>query len=254
MRNGNKKGFLFWIKYFALIIVVLVFWEYITITGKIPSYALPSIQKVLGTAWKLLADGILVKHILASFARVLTGFFIGFLLAMLIGFPIALSKNFEEITELIIQILKPIPPIAWIPLAILWFGIGEVSKIYIIFMGSFFPILINVVAGIKEIDGRLYELGTVYEIPKTKLIRKIVFPGALHSILTGVRVGLGNAWICVVASEMIAANSGVGYMLNNGRSLGQPDQVVLGMIIIGVVGKLMDDVLKKISVLAIKWE
>ncbi|MBO7618704.1 MAG: ABC transporter permease, partial [Bacteroidales bacterium] len=147
----------------------------------------------------------------------------------------------------------PIPPIAWIPLAILWFGIGESSKLYIIFYGAFFPILLNTVDGIHNIDKRYLELGRVYEVDKKRLVWRVILPGALPSILTGIRVGLGNAWVCVVAAEMIAATKGIGYMLTNGRSLSRADDVILAMLLIGIVGKFMDDVLKFVSKKIMKW-
>ncbi|WP_331551968.1 ABC transporter permease [Acetobacterium sp.] len=196
----------------------------------------------------------LFKNILASIIRVITGFSLAALAAIIIGIAISLSKNFEIVTRFVLQVLKLIPPIAWIPIAIVWFGIGEPSKIFIIFLGAFFPIFINVVDGIKQIDKRYVEVSKVYEIPDLKFIRKVVIPGALPSIMSGLRIGLGNAWICVVAAEMIAATSGIGYMLMDGRQLSQPDVVILAMLIVGIIGKLMDDVLGIIERKTVYWQ
>ena len=216
-------------------------------------YNLPAPELIVKDAVDKIKDGTLWKHIGVSFVRVLKGFFLAMITALVLGVFIGLSKSFERFTELVIQILKPIPPIAWIPLAILWFGIGESSKIYIIFYGAFFPILLNTVDGIHNIDDRYLELGRVYEVSKWRLVWKVILPGALPSILTGIRVGLGNAWICVVAAEMIAATKGVGYMLSNGRSMSRADDVILAMLLIGIVGKIMDDVLRAVSQKIMRW-
>jgi len=242
-----------WLWYLALPILLIIVWKGADIAGIIKPYTMSSPEKVLQTAIEFSLNGTLLTHIVASVLRVGEGFIIAFVLALVLGVGIGLSKKFEVFTDVTLQILKPIPPIAWIPLAILWFGIDEASKVFIIAVGAFFPILINTVDGIKNIDKRFIELSRVYEVRKRTIIAKVILPGALPFIMTGVRVGLGNAWICVVAAEMIAATKGIGYMLMDGRSLARPDMVLLGMLVIGIVGKLMDDVLQKISERIIKW-
>ncbi|MBR6222906.1 MAG: ABC transporter permease [Lachnospiraceae bacterium] len=242
-----------WALYFAFPVLVVLLWEYICHFGSVKIYNMPAPEIILKDAFEKIQDGILLKHISVSFLRVLEGFLIAAVAALILGVLIGLNKYFERFTELVLQILKPIPPIAWIPLAILWFGIGESSKLYIIFYGAFFPILLNTVDGIHNVDKRYLELARVYEVDKWRLTWKMILPGALPSILTGIRVGLGNAWVCVVAAEMIAATKGVGYMLSNGRSMSRADDVILAMLLIGIVGKIMDDILKVISKRIMKW-
>lgn len=239
--------------YLAFPILVILFWEYVCHFGDVKVYNMPAPEIILTDALDKIKSGILWKHISASFLRVLEGFLAAAAAALILGVLIGLNKYFERFMELVLQILKPIPPIAWIPLAILWFGIGESSKLYIIFYGAFFPILLNTVDGIHNIDKRYLELGRVYEVDKKRLVWRVILPGALPSILTGIRVGLGNAWVCVVAAEMIAATKGIGYMLTNGRSLSRADDVILAMLLIGIVGKFMDDVLKFVSKKIMKW-
>lgn len=239
--------------YLAFPILVILFWEYVCHFGDVKVYNMPAPEIILTDALDKIKSGILWKHISASFLRVLEGFLAAAAAALILGILIGLNKYFERFMELALQILKPIPPIAWIPLAILWFGIGESSKLYIIFYGAFFPILLNTVDGIHNIDKRYLELGRVYEVDKKRLVWRVILPGALPSILTGIRVGLGNAWVCVVAAEMIAATKGIGYMLTNGRSLSRADDVILAMLLIGVVGKFMDDILKFVSKKIMKW-
>ena len=239
--------------YLAFPILVILFWEYVCHFGDVKVYNMPAPEIILTDALDKVKSGILWKHISASFLRVLEGFLAAAAAALILGVLNGLNKYFERFMELVLQILKPIPPIAWIPLAILWFGIGESSKLYIIFYGAFFPILLNTVDGIHNIDKRYLELGRVYEVDKKRLVWRVILPGALPSILTGIRVGLGNAWVCVVAAEMIAATKGIGYMLTNGRSLSRADDVILAMLLIGIVGKFMDDVLKFVSKKIMKW-
>ena len=198
---AKRVGAAVW--YLLLPLLILAVWEFVCHTGIFQSYTMPTPEAVIRAAVDGIRDGSLAKHIGASFLRVLEGFLIAAACALALGVVTGLSKKAECFFELVIQILKPIPPIAWIPLAILWFGIGEPSKLFIIFLGAFFPILLNTVSGIHNLDGKYLELARVYEVDKLRLVTKIILPGALPEILTGIRVGLGNAWVCVVAAEMI---------------------------------------------------
>jgi len=237
----------------VLPVAIVVVWEVVCRTGLVSSYAMPAPEAVVKTAVESIRDGSLWGHILTSFFRVHEGFMLAVTFGLVIGIAMGLSKKAERFFEVTVQILKPIPPIAWIPLAILWFGIGEQSKLYIIFLGAFFPILLNTISGVHNLDPRYLELAEVYEVDRRRLIGRIILPGALPEILTGIRVGLGNAWVCVVAAEMIAASQGIGYMLSNGRSMSRPDIVILGMLLIGIIGKLVDDLLKYIFSKLIEW-
>jgi sulfonate transport system permease protein len=165
-----------------------------------------------------------------------------------------LSRRIDRATDLFIQLVKPIPPIAWIPLAILWFGIGEAAKVYIIFLGAFFPILVSTIDGIRQTDHRFVELARILEVPRRRFITKVVLPGALPAIMTGLRVGIMVAWMCVVASELIAASSGIGYLIMDARQLSQTDVVLVGMITIGAMGKLLDTMLKAMERRLITWK
>ncbi len=252
-KDTKKKGAGYWILYLTLPILILIAWEGADLAGFIHPYSMPAPSAILKVIVEYIKNGQLWTNILVSLIRVLEGFFLALITAFIIGVNVAIFPKFEIFTDLVIQIVRPIPPIAWIPLAILWFGIGQGSKIFIIFLGAFFPVFINTVDGIKNIDSKYFELCATYEVSKLELIRKVVIPGALPSITTGIRLGLGNAWVCVVAAEMIGATSGVGYMLSNGRSLSRPDIVILGMLIVGIFGKIMDDFLKRIREKIITW-
>lgn len=248
-----KKGVSYWLLYIALPLMLLLIWEGCDLAGLLKPYTMPSPKTIIDTTVAYIENGKLFKNISVSLLRVLEGFAIAFVAGSVLGISASISWKIETFTDLTIQILRPIPPIAWIPLAILWFGIGQASKIFIIFLGAFFPIFLNTVEGVKSIDSKYFELAQVYEVPKRELIRHIVIPGALPSIMTGIRLGVGNAWVCVVAAEMIGATSGVGFMLSDGRSLSRPDIVILGMLIVGIVGKIMDDILRVLHRKLITW-
>ena len=252
-RKNARRGLRHWVLYFALLVIILIAWESADLAGLLHAYTLPPLRTIVTTTIEYAQKGALLTNIIVSLVRVLEGFAIALVTGFVIGVLVSVFPKFETFTDLVIQILRPIPPIAWIPLAILWFGIGQSSKVFIIFLGAVFPIFVNTVDGIKNIDRRYYELVSVYEVPQLDVIRGIIIPGALPSITTGIRLGVGNAWVCVVAAEMIGATSGVGFMLSDGRSLSRPDVVILGMLIVGIFGKLMDDILKWIRKKLIVW-
>lgn len=253
MNTKTKKSVSYWLIYIALPVSLLIVWELYDLAGQLKPYAMPAPAAIVDTIAEYVKNGKLLANLGISFLRVTEGFLIALAAAFIMGICVSLFNKFNIFTDFAIQILRPIPPIAWIPLAILWFGIGEGSKVFIIFLGAFFPIFLNTVDGIKGIDNKYFELAKVYEIQKSKLIKKVVIPGALPQIMTGIRLGIGSAWVCVVAAEMIGATRGIGFMLSNGRSLSRPDIVILGMLIIGIVGKIMDDLLIVIGKKIIKW-
>lgn len=241
-------------QYLILPVAILVIWQLLSQAGLIKPLILPPPTKVAGAFWELLSSGQLPKHIWVSILRVSEGFGLAALVGIVTGIGIGLSRTLDRLTDLVIQVLRPIPPIAWIPLAILWFGIDELSKIYIIFLGAFFPVFVNVIEGIRNTDQRFIEVARILEVPRWKLIRQVVIPGVLPYIMTGLRVSLGVAWMCVVAAELIAANQGVGYLINDARQLSQTDVVLVGMITIGVTGKVMDSMLKRLENRLVGWK
>lgn len=241
------------LQYISFPVIVLIVWKLLCDLQVINPAALPSPEKVAASFYQLVLNGKIFKHIGISILRVLEGYSLAAVSGIILGVAIGLSKFLNRFTDFAVQIMKPIPPIAWIPLAILWFGIGESSKIFLIFLGGFFPILLNVTDGIRETEQKLVEVSQVLEASRWRFIFKLVIPGALPSIMTGLRVGIGSAWICVVAAELIAADKGIGYMIMDARQLSQPDLVIVGMITIGLVGKVMDTLLKKVELLLIRW-
>jgi sulfonate transport system permease protein len=241
-------------QYIGLSLTILAIWQGLFQLGYLNPILLPPPSQVAVTFLELARSGALFRHIGISVLRVLEGFGIAALLGLGLGIAIGLSRTLDRLTDLIIQVVKPIPPIAWIPLAILWFGIGEPSKVYIIFLGAFFPIIINTIDGIRQTDHKFVEVARILAVPRLKFVRQVVLPGALPVIMTGLRVGLMVAWMCVVAAELIAAGSGIGYLIMDARQLSQSDVVLVGMISIGVIGKLMDSLIKRLERRLIGWK
>jgi len=242
------------LQYVSLSAVILAVWQMASNLGYIKPLILPPPSQVAMTFWELLKSGAMARHVGISVLRVLEGFGIAALLGLGLGIAIGLSRTLDRMSDLIIQVVKPIPPIAWIPLAILWFGIGEESKVYIIFLGAFFPIIINTIDGIRQTDHKLVEVARILEVPRSRFVRQVVIPGAFPAIMTGLRVGLMVAWMCVVAAELIAASSGIGYLIMDARQLSQSDVVLVGMITIGVIGKVMDSLIKRLEQRLIGWK
>lgn len=236
-----------------LILVIVSVWYIVTETGAVNSILLPSPRMIGGTFLKKIADGSLLASAGVSVGRVIKGYLCAVAAGIFMGVLIGLSDHMYRMTKVMIQILKPIPPIAWIPLVILWMGIEEGSKVFLIFLGGFFVVLVNVIDGIRYIDPKLIEVATAVETPKVKYIFQLVIPAAMPSIFTGLKVALGTSWSCVVAAELVAANSGIGYMISNARNFGQMDVVIIGMISIGIVGKIMDEILKLIEKKVLAW-
>ena len=191
-------------------VIIVIFWALLTTyTGIIPSYLIPSPHDVFAAFEELLINGTLVSDTLDTLTRVLLGFIVAAAVAIPVGILMGWSKTVENYLSFTIGILRPIPPIAWIPFAILWFGLGLGSAIFVIFVGSVFPILINTADGVKRIDKVYIESASTLGANQYQTLRKVVVPAALPNIITGLKVGMGIALMCTVAAEMIGSNNGL---------------------------------------------
>lgn len=240
----SQRGKLKNLRNFVLTIIapvlVVVLWYVATNTGMVRQSILPSPQRVVSTFASLWSSGKLWADMSISFLRVLRGFALGAILGVVIGGVMGFSATMNRVLSTLVNILRPIPMLAWIPILILWLGIGENSKTAVIFIGSFWSVLLNTIQGIQSTDPKLLEVARVLEKNHSVLIFKVYLPSALPSIFTGMRLGIGSAWTCVVGAEMIAATSGIGYMIHYARELAQPARVYAGVICIGLVGVLID--------------
>jgi ABC-type nitrate/sulfonate/bicarbonate transport system permease component len=163
------------------------------------------------------------------------------------------SKTINDQVDPLIEVLRPVPPLAWIPLSILWFGIGDVQNQFIIFLGMFFPILLNTIAGVKNIEPNIIRAAQCLGASEPRILRRIVLRAALPQIITGIRVGLGVGWMALVAAELVGANSGLGFLINDARTLLRTDVVIVGMITIGIVGLIIDRTIRVIGRRTMPW-
>lgn len=234
-------------------VLILVVWHVAGVQNKINQALLPSLNQTLETAWNLISDGSLFTNIGVSLGRVLRGFAVGAVAGIAIGTLMGLHQPVYNLLNSVVAILRPIPMMALIPLFILWLGIGESCKIALIALGSFWSVLLNTIYGIQSVDPKLLEVTTVLEKKRWVVLAKVYLPAALPAIITGLRLGMGTAWACVVAAEMMAASKGVGYMLMFARELSQPDKLMVGVFSIGLVGLLIDKVLLLIQKKVLWW-
>jgi sulfonate transport system permease protein len=215
---------------------------------------IPTPHKMGVQLTKIIADGSLAGHVLASFRRVIYGYIIGVIAGVGLGTLLGLYARLNQAFVLLIGILRPIPPIACIPLFILALGIGENSKIALIFIGAFWPCLLNTIAGIHQADAKLIEVAQIFGKRKLVILKDIIIPSALPSIFTGLRLGISTAWSCVVAAEMIASTKGVGYLIMYAREMSKPALLFIGIIAIGIIGLLIDLLMQLLQRKVIYWE
>ena len=232
---------------------LLVWWWSTSVLHLINNYLLPSPATVLQTTMSLIEKGLLLQHVETSLYRVFTGFGITFLLAVPLAILLGMNRRLEAYFNPILHFVRHIPPIACIPLLILWFGIGEASKLAVIILAAFFPIFLNSLEGIIQCDPKLIEVGRSFGFNKRKQFWKIVLPSALPSIILGLRLGLGYSWRALIGAELIAASAGIGYMIIEAEELSRPDTVIVGILVIGLLGYIIDYGFLKLSHLIMPW-
>ncbi|WP_087488726.1 aliphatic sulfonate ABC transporter permease SsuC [Tatumella citrea] len=224
----------------ALPIVVIVLWQLAAQIGWLSVRILPAPVTIGKTFWRMTLSGELGSNLAISTARALTGFAIGGSIGLLLGFITGLSRIGERLLDTSVQMLRNIPHLALIPLVILWFGIDETAKIFLVALGTLFPIYLNTYHGIRNIDRGLLEMARSYGLRGFSLFRQVILPGALPSIMVGVRYALGVMWLTLIVAETISADSGIGYLAMNAREFLQTDVVVVAIILYALLGKLAD--------------
>jgi len=228
------------IKTLISVLILLLIWTTVTHLELVSSYVLPSPAKVWDSFLKMLQSGEIFEDIYISYIRVLKGFFIATLLAFLFAMVRVVLPKCNDYYENILQFLKNVPPLSLISLLILWFGIGETTKIGIIVLTAFFPIYLNTVKGFVSCDKKLLEVGEIYGYSKVSSFFKIRLPYAMSDILVGMRIGLGYSWRAIISAEMIAASTGLGHMILFAQQMSRTDKVIVGILVIGIVGYLTD--------------
>jgi len=233
---------------------LLTFWQYLSSIGVIPKRVLPAPMEVIKAAGTLLSTGELLEHLSVSLGRALLGFFIGGMIGFLLGIFNGISRYSELLFDTSVQMLRNIPHLALIPLVILWFGIDETSKVFLVALGVLFPVYINTYHGIKSIDKGLIEMGKAYGLKGRTLFFTVIFPGAMSSILVGIRFSLGVMWLTLIVAETISTHSGIGYMAMNAREFMQMDVIVLSIVLYALLGKLSDVIAKYFEGKLLKWD
>ena len=238
--------------YVVVAILIAIWWAVIRFSG---TKIFPGPwDVVLGTV-ELAKQGVLLNYVGASLMRVSVGYFGAAALAIPLGVAMGWYPGLYRALNPVIQMLRPISPIAWIPLAILWFGVGNASPIFLIFLSSFFPMVVGTIAGVHSVERQYIRAAENFGITGLKLLRQVVVPAAMAQIVTGMRIGLGVAWLVVVAAEMVAINSGLGYLIIDARNAGNRyDLVVAGMVFIGVIGFFLDALMRRLErVDEVRW-
>ena len=235
-----------------LALLVATWW---TLVVRTESVIFPTPWQVVTGALELANDGTLWDHIGASLMRVGAGFLLAFVVAIPLGLWMGRVNSVYITLNPVFQMLRPISPIAWIPIAILWFGIGNASPIFLIFIAAVFPMILQTAVGVHTIDSRYLRAAENFGVSRFDLMRRVVVPAVLPQVLIGMRVGLGVAWLVVVAAEMIALKSGLGYMIMDSRNAGNRyDLVIAGMVIIGIIGLLLDSLMRSFEALkSVRW-
>ncbi|RNB77905.1 ABC transporter permease subunit [Brevibacillus panacihumi] len=245
-----KKGK--WIP-FIIPLLVLIIWYIATEFAWVDTKLFPSPVAVLTAFFKLALSGELLAHTWASSQRAFTGLVIGVAIGMFFGLLNGLYPIAEKFLDSTLQMIRNIPHLALIPVVIIWFGIGEEGKIFLVVVGVFFPVYVNAFYGIRSIDKGLIEMAKVYGLKGWTLFAKVVLPGALPATLVGVRQSLGIMWLTLIVSETVAVDSGIGYMAMNARDFMQMDVIILSIMIYAALGKLSDLIAKAFEKRLLSW-
>lgn len=250
-RQWSARGYLVlsWVMPLAL----LSTWEAMARLGFIQPHVLPAPSKVALTAWKLTVSGALPGDLGVSLIRAAVGFAIGGGIGFTLGILVGFSRMAEAVIDRSVQMVRAIPFLALLPLVIVWFGVGESQKIFLVALGVGFPIYINTVLGIRQVDGKLLELGRVQGLGTRELIRRIILPGAMPSILTGVRFALATAWLALVVAETIGSQSGLGFLAMDAREFLRTDVIVLTILIYAAIGVLADSLARLLEQRLLQW-
>ncbi len=243
-----------WVIGLVLPVAVALVWEAAARFGWFQTRLVPPPSKVVETVIELWRSGDLARHIAATIWRVAAGFALGLVLATLLGAVTGFSTRARQFLDPTLQALRSIPSIAWVPLFILWFGIFEASKVALIAVGAFFPIYLALMSGIQGVDRKLVEVGRVYQFSPVELIRRILVPAALPAWLTGVRGGLGLAWMFVIAAELMGASEGLGYLLLDGQMVGNAAQIMAALALFAILGKATDSLVVLLTRRLVRWQ
>ncbi|MDM8550762.1 ABC transporter permease [Desulfobacterales bacterium HSG2] len=226
---------------------ILLLWELLARYSGWSDQVFPGPLKVFVSLWELTADGTLLRHSVASLFRVTVGFYLAILFGIPLGIVLGRSKMTQTFLNPVIQFLRPISPLAWIPLSMLWFGIGDKPAVFLIFLASFFPLAVSTTAAVQSVNPAYFHVAANFNFTRYEVTTKIIIPGMLPAVVTALRITITIAWLVVVAAEMIAVKSGLGYLILDSRNALRMDYVMDGMIVIGLIGLLLDHIMMRLT-------
>jgi sulfonate transport system permease protein len=248
-----SKGTLYAVLSWIVPAIVVLLWEASARIGLIEPQVLPAPSRVFDTAVNLARDGGLFVHLGVSLLRAAVGFVIGGAIGLALGVLVGFSRLAQALLDRSIQMVRAIPFLAMLPLVIVWFGVGEVAKIFLVALAVLFPIYINTVLGIRQIDPKLMELAKVIGLGRSAIVRRIILPGAMPSILTGVRYALAHAWLALVIAETLATTQGVGFLAMDAREFLNTNVILLTMIIYAIIGVVADALVRLLEARYLSW-
>jgi sulfonate transport system permease protein len=235
-------------------LALVVLWQVGAESGAIKTQIASTPGQVVSTLWTLLTNGVLFRDFLQTIVRIAFGFSIGLAAGLGLGILTGWARVADRLIDPTLRALNAVPAVGWIPFLILWLGIGDISKIALISLATFFPIYANTYAGIRSTDQKLIELALAYRLPRRTIVSRIVIPSAVPQILVGVRVAVAISWVVGTVSEILYGNNGLGVLLNDGRSLARPDQMVALLIVLAVLGKASDAVVVRLQRRLTSWQ
>jgi NitT/TauT family transport system permease protein len=245
-KKSSERSLAVALRPIAFIAILLLLWQFAV--SRHPGSLLPTPIAVVKAIGELLQHGLLFKYVVASLFRVTWGFALAAILAIPLGLTLGWYRRGEMAFNPLLQILRPISPLAWIPIAILWFGVGDLSAVFLIFVGSFFPLLLTAMSAVHNIPSVYINVGRNFGLSTPQFIYRVLYPAVVPQLITGSRITLGIAWLVVVAAEMIAVNSGLGFLIVDARNAGNRyDLVVAGMVVIGLIGLLLDQGMRSLE-------
>ena len=221
-------------------LLLLISWELLSACGILPANWFPAPSEIMRTILELSRGGELFRHIGVTLARITAGFLIGATLATVLGGVAGSSPTFRRLFDPLLQSLRSIPSMAWVPLFLLWLGIHETSKIALIAVGVFFPVYLNFLSGILQVDRKLLEVGQIFKLTRTQQLCRVILPAALPAYLVGLRSGMGLGWMFVVAAEIMGASKGLGFLMIDGQMTGRASVIIASIILFALFGKLTD--------------
>ena len=232
---------------FVAFFFIILLWQFLVSFYDISENVFPNPVTVFNSSWQLIEDGSFLRHTVASLYRVTLGFYLAAILAIPLGITIGRYMVARDILNPVIQFLRPISPLAWIPLAMLWFGIGDKPAIFLIFLSCFFPLVVATTIAVGAINQVYFQVAANFNFSRVDVLFKIIVPAIIPEMVTALRLTVSIAWLVVVAAEMIAVQSGLGFLILDSRNALRMDYVMVGMIIIGIIGLLLDYIVQQLG-------